>query len=582
MNRYEQDILLCLHTHTTLTQRDLATLTSMSLGKVNASIQSLQQEDYINANLTLTTKGKNLIKQGKTKNAIILAAGSGMRMVPINSLTPKGLLEVHEEPLIERLIKQLQEANVTNIVIVVGFMKEAFEYLIDTYNVRLIVNPHYNDRNNLYSLSLASMLEGNTYITPSDVYCKENPFKANELYSWYMINDTLTVKSPVKMNSKFELKFIKNDEEGNRMIGISHLTGNDFERLMTTINEYKQLPQYNHCFFEEAFNTKTGMWIQGKLVKSDDVIEIDTYEQLLEIDHTSKQLDNTAINIIKETFQVDANAIKNLSLLKKGMTNRSFSFQVNNQTYIMRIPGEGTDQLINRKEEASVYKTIKPYQISDPIVYMNEDNGYKITKYINNAHNCDPTNIEEVTKCMQLLKKFHALDLKVEHSFDFYKLIDFYESLWNNTPSAYKDYQQTKENVLSLRPYIEANIDHLQLCHLDAVADNFLFAKDEQGNTTLNLIDWEYAAMQDKDADIANFIIYSLLDKQQADEIIDIYYDNQCPPAIRKKIYCYIASFGLLWSNWCEYKRNLGVEFGEYSLAQYRYAKDFYKYATEH
>ena len=46
---------------------------------------------------------------------------------------------------------------------------------------------------------------------------------------------------------------------------------------------------------------------------------------------------------------------------------------------------------------------------------------------------------------------------------------------------------------------------------------------------------------------------------------------------IRIKIYCYIAACGLLWSNWCEYKRSLGVEFGEYSLRQYRYAKDYYK-----
>ena len=49
----------------------------------------------------------------------------------------------------------------------------------------------------------------------------------------------------------------------------------------------------------------------------------------------------------------------------------------------------------------------------------------------------------------------------------------------------------------------------------------------------------------------------------------------------RVKIYCYIAMCGLLWSNWCEYKRQLGVEFGEYSLMQYRYAKEYYKYATE-
>ena len=43
----------------------------------------------------------------------------------------------------------------------------------------------------------------------------------------------------------------------------------------------------------------------------------------------------------------------------------------------------------------------------------------------------------------------------------------------------------------------------------------------------------------------------------------------------------FIAACGLLWSNWCEYKRSLGVEFGEYSLRQYRYAKDYYKIVME-
>ena len=59
--------------------------------------------------------------------------------------------------------------------------------------------------------------------------------------------------------------------------------------------------------------------------------------------------------------------------------------------------------------------------------------------------------------------------------------------------------------------------------------------------------------------------------------MIDIYFEGKCPQETRIKIYCYIASCGLLWSNWCEYKRNLGVEFGEYSLRQYRYAKEYYK-----
>jgi CTP:phosphocholine cytidylyltransferase-like protein len=50
-------------------------------------------------------------------------------MAPINGTGPKALLEVHREPLIERLIRQLHEAGVHDITVVVGYMKEGFDYL---------------------------------------------------------------------------------------------------------------------------------------------------------------------------------------------------------------------------------------------------------------------------------------------------------------------------------------------------------------------------------------------------------------------------------------------------------------------
>lgn len=66
-----------------------------------------------------------------------------MRMVPINTEMPKGLLEVNGEPLIERIIKQLHEVGIKEIYVVVGFMKEKYEYLIDEYGVELLVNADY-------------------------------------------------------------------------------------------------------------------------------------------------------------------------------------------------------------------------------------------------------------------------------------------------------------------------------------------------------------------------------------------------------------------------------------------------------
>ena len=164
---------------------------------------------------------------------------------------------------------------------------------------------------------------------------------------------------------------------------------------------------------------------------------------------------------------------------------------------------------------------------------------------------------------MKRLRGFHEIKLKVNHEFDIFGQMEFYETLWEGTPSIYKDYEKTKANVLSLKPYIDAHTGEKVLTHIDAVPDNFLFV-EKDGKEEIRLIDWEYAGMQDPHVDVAMFCIYSLYNKRQVDRLIAAYFTEGCDDATRIKIYCYIAACGLLWSNWCEYKRNLGVEFGEY------------------
>ena len=110
--------------------------------------------DYLDDDIRPTGKALREFKEKTPKRAIILAAGFGMRMVPINTEMPKGLLEVNVEPLIERIIKQLHEVGIRKTYIVIGFMKEKYEYLIDEYEVDLIVNTEYAAKNNLYSLKL--------------------------------------------------------------------------------------------------------------------------------------------------------------------------------------------------------------------------------------------------------------------------------------------------------------------------------------------------------------------------------------------------------------------------------------------
>lgn len=118
-------------------------------------------------------------------NAIIMAAGTASRFVPLSEEIPKGLLEVRGEVLIERQIKQLQEAGIADITIVLGYKAELFQYLADKYGVCLIYNEDYNRFNNTSSMIRVVERLGETYICCSDHYFTENVFAEKSIDSYY-------------------------------------------------------------------------------------------------------------------------------------------------------------------------------------------------------------------------------------------------------------------------------------------------------------------------------------------------------------------------------------------------------------
>lgn len=580
MNKQMLDILRFIFEEGFINQRDLSIKTNYSLGLVNKLLKKMIELELVDVNYSITNKGNNLIQESKPKRAIILAAGSGIRMAPLSFEMPKGLMEVKGEVLIERIIRQLNAVGIKEIYVVVGFMKEQFEYLIDDFGVVLVTNSKYQKRNNLYSLSLLKEKIDNTYIIPCDIYCRENPFNVNEVYSWYMVSDELVDDYAVKVTRNYEI-IMENTQAGNQMIGISYISSDVADKVSQNLSLLCDNPKYFHSFWEEALIEKNKMIVSARVVNKNKYIEINTYEQLREIDSDSNSLNTDAIKIIENVFNTTRENIQDIQVLKKGMTNRSFIFKCKDKKYIMRIPGEGTDNLINRSQEYEVYQILKGKNISDEIIYMNPENGYKITRFISNCRNCNSLNTEDLIKCMRKLKEFHDSDNKVSHTFNLYEKIEYYQSLWLSNKSVYRDYEKVKKNVLSLKAFIESfELKHC-LTHIDAVPDNFLIYEDEFGDEHVRLIDWEYAAMQDPHVDIAMFCIYALYERRQVNQLIDIYFENKCDELTRIKIYAYISICGLLWSNWCEYKRDLGVEFGEYSIRQYRFAKEYYQIVVD-
>ena len=577
LNIQEREILSSLMAFPSVNQRGLAYRSGYSLGIVNRSLKRLMDAGFITSDYQLTADAGKSLEAYRVKRAVILAAGVGMRMVPINTEVTKGLIEVKGETLIERLIRQLKEAGISEIYVIAGFMKEQYEFLIDKYGVKLVINMEYAVKNNLYSLLKVKDKLDSTYILPCDIWFRDNPFRTYELYPWYMLGDSSNHTSPVRLDRKYDIVRADKNYTGNTMVGLSFMDGEAGSALRDRLSKMAAEGIHTDKFWEDALWDNGKMIVKGRCYPDDAFCEINTYEQLRELDNNSEHLNSDIIDIVSKALKAEATDIVDIRLLKKGMTNRSFRFKCRDREYIMRIPGEGTDKLIDRKQEYDVYKAIEGKGICDDIYYINPDNGYKITAFIDNARTCDALDETDLTKSMRFLRDFHEKGYKVEHTFDLFKYIEFYETLWEGTPSVYRDYELTKKHVYELKSYVDAQPKEWVLTHIDANEDNFLIQKDG----TIRLIDWEYAGMQDPHLDIAMFTIYSMYDREHVDKLIDIYFEGNVDHAVRMKIYCYIAIAGLLWSNWCEFKRHKGVEFGEYSLCQYRYAKEYYRIFME-
>ncbi len=113
----------------------------------------------------------------------------------------------------------------------------------------------------------------------------------------------------------------------------------------------------------------------------------------------------------------------------------------------MRIPGEGTSLLINRRQEAAVYRTLDGQGICDESVSINPENGDKIKKYLEGARVCDPENPEDVQACMKKLRSFHEEHLSVEHTFSLFDQRSHTAKVCGGEPSVYRDYSTTKAHV---------------------------------------------------------------------------------------------------------------------------------------
>lgn len=599
----DRNVIICrsILENPAVTQRELSQELGVSLGSANNLVKDCMEKKLIapgngSCSYELLPAGKALLEQHKVDGALIIAAGFGSRFVPLTFETPKGLLEVFGERMIERQIRQLHEAGITDITIVVGYLKEKFEYLMDKYQVKLLYNPEYSHKNTLATIYHArEVLRGkNMYVLSSDNWMRHNMYHAYEGGAWYSASymEEETSEWCLEYNKKGR---ILNVSVGGRnkwvMYGPVFFTKTFSEQFLTVLEGYYKLPGTEQFYWENVYmemltgeaakrlpdipeaRREVDMFINRR--PEDEVYEFENLEELRRFDiKYQHRSNNEAMELVSKVFKVPESQITEIRCLKAGMTNKSFLFKTNDRNYICRIPGPGTELLINREQEKAVYDALAGSGITEKVIYLNGETGYKIAEFYEGAHNADPHSIDEMKRCMAVVRKFHKSGLKVEHSFDFKERIDFYEKLCKaHGDILFEDSREVHRQMTELLDKLE-DLDHEKvLSHLDTVVDNFLMLPDGE----VRLIDWEYAGMCDPLADIAMCAIYSYYSEEETDQLIQIYLEREPSDEERFTIYAYMALGGFLWSLWAVYKAALGEEFGEYTITMYRYAKNYYK-----
>ena len=513
----------------------------------------------------------------KVDNAVILAAGFGSRFVPITYELPKGLVSVKGEPMLERQIRQLKEKGINEIIMVVGYLKENFDYLIDKYGVKLVFNPEYAVKNNLSSLYYARNFLKNSYILSADNWMRENIFNYEEDKSWYscVYKEGPTSEWCVNADETGRINsVIIGGYDSWVMYGPVFICESFSERFIGKIEEYYKKPGKENYMWENVFIDEINnfdLYINKQ--SADNVYEFETVEELRLFDpEYYNKTPNILIQTIEKIFNVKENEIVDIKNLKAGMTNRSFGFSVNGNNYIFRLPGEGTGELINRKHEWDVYSAIKILNISDEVVFFDEKTGYKICKYYNARNTC-ARDRDDLEKSMEVLRKIHNSKLKTGHSFDIEKEINRYLGLCKERKSIrYSDNDETYAKINYLIGLVKDMKVPSVLCHIDSNPDNYILLEDG----TVKIIDWEYSGMCDPIMDISMYSIYSYYSKSEMDELLRIYLQREPDKNETMRLYIYAALGGYLWALWTDYKQSFGVEFGDYGMKMYRYAKDYY------
>lgn len=290
LNKKEFAILTYLEANNNekLTQKELAEELNFSVGTVNKLWNELEEKGLIE-NKQITKKGLNELEPYRVKRAIFIAAGFGSRLVPITLNTPKPLVRVKGVRIIDTLLDAVVAAGIEEIIIVRGYLAEQFDQLKYKYPmIKFVENPLYNESNNISSVMCIRYLLSNAYVLEADLLLSNPKLITKYQYS----SNYLGVPTDKTDDWCF---FMEGDRikrlgvggvDCHHMFGISYWSEDDGRKLCNHVEQVYNSPGGKERYWDQV---ALGEYIKEYNIgvrecTFDDIVEIDTFRELKELD----------------------------------------------------------------------------------------------------------------------------------------------------------------------------------------------------------------------------------------------------------------------------------------------------------
>ncbi|WP_268223521.1 choline/ethanolamine kinase family protein [Sinomicrobium oceani] len=268
-----------------------------------------------------------------------------------------------------------------------------------------------------------------------------------------------------------------------------------------------------------------------------------------------------------EIIEVERNSL--------GMTNINYKCILDNgNKYMIRVPGLGSECLVNRDNENHVIKGIQSLGIDIKTVFFDVASGVKITEFVEDSNILKGNKIQMIDIGIEKLKDLHHSQAIFKNRFDFWNWIDNYLATCEKFGIRIKkSFFQMLNCLENFKVLPSLNPTSLLPCHNDPVPENFLVTKSGE----VFLIDWEYGGMNDPVWDLAAFSLEIGLEKGEEERLLNLYYNHKYDKEIvSTKMLLNKVYQDLLWYLWSEIKIFFGQDISDYTNMRYLRGEENY------